>query len=74
MGGGIVIAARADVEMNEGVIVVEFDPKNAQFHISYRHEDVQPEQAESCSEQNAEERLRLFLAYKFGVLPKKQGS
>jgi hypothetical protein len=67
MGGGLVLAARPDVEHDEGVILVFFDPRKRRFSLSYRHRDVQPEHSEDCSEQDIDERLRLFLAYKFGV-------
>jgi len=67
MGGGLVLATRADVGMDEGVIVIYFDPKMRQFSLSYRHRDVQPEQSEICSESDIWERLRLYLGYKFGI-------
>jgi len=74
MGGGLVLAARSDVAHDEGVIVVFFDPRKHRFSLSYRHRDVQPEHSEDCSEEAVGERLRLFLAYKFGVhtKPKKE--
>lgn len=67
MGGGLVLSARSDVEHDEGVIVVSFDPRKHRFSLSYRHRDVQPEHSEDCSEEEIRERLRLFLAYKFGL-------
>jgi hypothetical protein len=67
MGGGLVLAARADVEHDEGVILVYFDPKKDRFSIHYRHSDVQPEQSDVCAPKEVWERLRLFLGYKFGI-------
>ena len=67
MGGGLVLAARSDVEMDEGVILIYFDPRKHLFSLGYRHRDVQPEQSEECPAADIWERLRLFLAYKFGI-------
>jgi hypothetical protein len=67
MGGGLVLAARADVAMDEGVIIIYFDPSKKQFSLSYRHRDVQPEHSEICTESDIWERLRLYLGYKFGI-------
>ncbi len=71
MGGGLVLATRSDVSHDEGVIVVEFDPKKSAFSLSYRHREVAPDQSEECQVADAWERLRLFVAYKFGVRLKK---
>ena len=67
MGGGLVLSARPDVAHNEGVILVYFDPRKKRFSLSYRHWEVQPDQEEECAEGEVWERLRLFLAYKFGL-------
>jgi hypothetical protein len=67
MGGGLVLAARPEVEHNEDVILIHFDPSKRLFSLSHRHENVQPEQKEDCPENVVWERLRLFLAYKFGI-------
>ena len=67
MGGGLVLSVRSDVEHDEGVIVIYFDPRKSRFSLSYRHREVQPDQQEECGEAEIWERLRLFLAYKFGV-------
>jgi len=72
MGGGLVLAAREDVAFNESVILIYFDPENRTFSLSYRHSEVHPDQTEKCSEEDVFERLRLFLAYKFGIYVKKQ--
>ena len=71
MGGGMVLAARLDVAQDEGVILIYFDPSKRQFSLHYRHREVEPEQVELCSEEEAGERLRLFLAYRFGVYRRK---
>jgi hypothetical protein len=72
MGGGLVFAARNDVARNEGVIVIEFDPRKSQVSLSYQNEEVEPTQSEVCSMTEIWERLRLFAAYKFGVRLKKE--
>lgn len=71
MGGGMVLAARQDVAHNEGVIVVEFDPRKSLFSLSYRNWEVEPEHVERCSVSDVWERLRLFVGYKLGVRLKK---
>ena len=71
MGGGLVLATRSDVAHDEGVIVVEFDPRKNAFSLSYRNRDVAPDQSEQVQIAEAWERLRLFVAYKFGVRLKK---
>ncbi len=71
MGGGFILAARSDVAMDEGIILVRFDPKKSRFLLSYRNRDIQPEHSEECPPEEIWERLRLFLAYKFGVRVKK---
>jgi hypothetical protein len=73
MGGGLVLADRADVAHNEGVVLIYFYPKRSRFVLSYRHSDVHPEQAEECTEAEIWERLRLYLAYKFGVRISQKG-
>jgi len=72
MGGGLLIASHENVEFNEGVILIYFDPKKKKFSLSYRHQDVQPDQTEECVEEKIFERLHLFLAYKFGVYIRKR--
>lgn len=70
MGGGLVLAARSDVAHDEGVILVFFDPRKRSFSLSYRNRDVQPDQFEDCSEEEVSERLRLYIAYQFGIYTK----
>jgi hypothetical protein len=67
IGGGLILATRADVAQNEGVIAIYFDPSKKKFSLSYQHQDVHPEQSETCSESDIWERLRLYLGYKFGI-------
>src|SRR5262245_46332338 len=67
MGGGLGLAARADVQQYDGVIVIYFDPSKRRFSLSYRHCDVEPEQTEECPQEYIWARLRLYLGYKFGV-------
>ena len=67
MGGGLVLAARADVAMDEGVVLVYFDPTRQVFSLAYRHRNVGEEQIEECREDQIWERLRLYLGYKLGI-------
>lgn len=67
MGGGLVLASRADVAMDEGVIVVEYDPAENRFCLSYRHRELAAGQAERCSPAEVWARLRLYIGYKLGV-------
>jgi hypothetical protein len=70
MGGGLVLAARPDVAMNEGVIIVRFDPTTGQFSLDYFNGGFEPEQSERCAESDVSERIRLYLAYKLGQYTK----
>lgn len=71
MGGGMILAARQDVDFDEGVVVVEFDPRRSLFSLSYRNREVEPDHSEQCSPTEVWERLRLFVGYKLGVRLKK---
>jgi hypothetical protein len=70
MGGGLVLAPQDDVARDKDVIVIYFDPQKQLFSLSHRNRDIQPEQHERCAEDEIWERLRLFLAYKFGIYRK----
>ena len=67
MGGGLVLAAHPHVELDEGVILIYFDPKEFRFSLHYRNREVEPEQLEHCSVEDIWHRLRLYLSYKFGI-------
>ena len=72
MGGGLVLSVRPEVAHDEGVVVVYFDPRESRFSLSYRHRDVEPFKEEQCAKEEIWERLRLYLAYKFGVYRKQE--
>jgi hypothetical protein len=72
MGGGLVLAPQSNVAHDKDVIVIYFDPQKQLFSLSHRNRDVQPEQSENCSVDTVKERLRLFIAYKFGVYRKPE--
>lgn len=67
MGGGMVLSMRQTVAHDEGVIIVEFDPTQNLFSLSYRNRAVEPDQFEQCPAADIWERLRLFVGYKFGI-------
>jgi hypothetical protein len=67
MGGGLVLSNRPEVEHDEGVVLIYFNPSKPSFELSYRNRDVEPAQSEQCSPDDIWERLRLFIAYKFGI-------
>lgn len=71
MGGGMILASRQDVAHDEGVIEIKFDPRKALYYLSYRNRNVELEKSEQCPAADIWERLRLFIAYKFGVRLKK---
>ncbi len=72
IGGGLVLAARPDVAHDEGVVLVNYHPKGRNFSLRYRHKSIELEQAESCSEEEVWQRLRLYLGYKLGVQTRRE--
>lgn len=73
MGGGLVLSTRGEVAHDEGVVLVEFDPKANAFTLFYRNEGIEQEHVETCRAEDLYETLRRLISYKLGLrleLPK----
>ena len=52
MGGGLVLANRPEVELDEAVVVIYYEPDKPAFSLRYRHKTVHPKQVEACAPAN----------------------